>query len=267
MASKSIPLIALFATMMAAPLSAQSEPRFSLGALYLFGNVDGSVQTPAGGEPGTTSSHRPTLSEIGIDTASTYDVQVLAGIDDNEFYAGGQWIRMAGSATLDETLVSQAQTFATGSQVSSEVDLDWYRFGYRRRMSLGGRRDWTLWPSVGAAFLDFHYRLRGEGASADRTYIKGNAQFGLETEWRPAGRRFALSLILLGCPPISTSFPQMNVEELRIKYRLIERGNSDLELSGGIAFEQILYEDSQTTPNRIRADFGPMFVVGLNWSF
>src|SRR4051794_12947986 len=94
--------------------SAQSDTRFSLGASYLFGNVDGYVQTPSGGEPGTTSQHRPPLSKIAINNTSVYAAQFLLGFDDNEFYAGGQWIHMSGSPPPDTPLISQAQTFPAG---------------------------------------------------------------------------------------------------------------------------------------------------------
>ena len=248
-----------------APL-AQADPRFSLGASYLYGNVDGYVQTPSGGEPGSTSSHRPTLDEIGITNASIYDAQLTAGFSDNEFYAGGQWIRMSGGATLDQTLISQAQTFPAGTHVSSEVDLDWYRVGYRRRIELGNG-DWTLWPGAGAAILDFLYHLNGDGATADRSYIKLNAQFGLETEWRPQRGRFSVDLILLASLPITPPLPQMHVEELLVKYRFVESARTELEAHVGVAFEQIYFEDDQHTPNHINADFGPMLVAGLNWHF
>ena len=32
-------------------------------------------------------------------------------------------------------------------------------------------------------------------------------------------------------------------------------------------FEQQYYEDDQDLPNRVRADFGPMFIFGVNWNF
>jgi len=245
----------------------ESDRRFSLEGSYLYGEVDGYVQTPSGGESGTTSSRRPSLDEIGISNTSVYDSQFIAALHDNELYLGGQWIRMSGSATLDETLITQGKTFDAGMQVSSEVDLDWYRFGYRRRLSLCQDREWTIWPSAGVAVLDFSYHLRGTDVAADRSYIKLNAQFGLETEWRPRGGPFSLDLVLLVSPPISSSLPQMNVEELVAKYRVFEHQRSELEIIGGVAFEQIYFEDNQNTSNRIKADFGPMIVFGLNWRF
>jgi hypothetical protein len=251
----------------AAAQDAESPWRFSLEGSYRFGSVDGYVQTPSGGEPGSSSSKRPTLSEIGIDDASIYDAQAVVAFRNEEFFIGGQYIHMSGSDTLDAPLMSQGRTFAAGSAVSSDVDLDWYRFGYRHRFTLDRGGEWTLTPSIGAAVLDFHYRLRGPAATADRSYIKLNALLGLDAEWRPGHGRFSINADLFGTPPISPPLPEMFVEEIVATYRVLDRRDTSLAVFGGVAFEQIYYEDNQTLPNRISAEFGPMLVVGVGFRF
>src|SRR5207249_1010809 len=125
--------------------------------------------------------------------------------------------------------------------------------------------DWTVTPSLGAAILDFRYKLDGPGAlRADRSYVKVNAQLALDTEWRPNRGPFAVELLLSGTPPISPPLPEIFVEELVGKYRVMQRNGNDLDLFAGVAFEQIYYEDHQRLANRVKADFGPMLVVGLN---
>jgi hypothetical protein len=241
--------------------------RFSLEGSWLYGKVDGYVQTPSGGEPGTTSNKQPTLSEIGIDNASIYDAQFIGAYHNEEFYLGGQYIHMSGSSTLDSSLITNGVSFPAGADVNSNVDMNWYRFGYRHRFELGNEKEWTLTPSVGGAVLDFSYKLKSSAESASRSYVQMNAQFGLETEWRPGRGRFSVDLRLLGTVPVSPPLAQMFVEELIAKYRIIENEKCDLALFGGIAFEQIYYEDDQTVPNHIQADFGPMLTLGVNFSF
>ena len=68
-------------------------------------------------------------------------------------------------------------------------------------------------------------------------------------------------------PPISPPLPQVYVEELVAKYRVIDTTRQDLSVFGGVGFEQQYYEDDQDLPNRVRADFGPMFIFGVNWNF
>jgi len=252
-----------------AQVNAQDQPdwRFSLQGTYQYGSVDGYIQTPNGGEPNTTSNKRPKLSELGINNTSVYDAEVTAARNNDSFYLGGQWIQMSGSNTLDSDLVSHGQTFPAGSHVDASVDLDWYRLGYRRRIALGHAGEWTISPSVGAAVLDFRYQLHDATASVDRSYIKLNAQFGLDVEWRPRSGPFSLDLALLGCPPITPPLPQMAVEQLVAKYQLIQRAKMDLDVFGGVGFEQIYYEDNQAVSNHVNANFGPMWIIGLNLHF
>jgi hypothetical protein len=51
--------------------------RLQLDFHYMYGEADGSIQTPSGGEPGTTSANRPSLSEIGIDHVRCFDFASL----------------------------------------------------------------------------------------------------------------------------------------------------------------------------------------------
>jgi hypothetical protein len=254
----------------AIPANAQEHPqdegdwRFSLQGAYLYGSVDGYVQTPSGGEPGTTSKHRPKLDEIGIDDASLYDISAIAAYHREEIYLGAQIIQMSGSHTLNQDLISQGLTFPAGTHVSSDVDLNWYRLGYRHRFSLGD--DWTLWPSVGGVLWDFHYKLKGGGNKADRSYDKANVQFGLEAEWRPNRGRFAVDAAFSAAPPIS-SWPEIYTEQIVASYAVIKTDRTDLDVFGGVAFEQQYYEDNQSVSNRVEANFGPMLIVGLRWSF
>jgi len=242
------------------------DVRFSIDAAYLYGPVDGYLQVPSGGEPGTSSKHRPKLNEIGIDDANIADVVGRFGWHNEELYLGAQIIRLSGNDTLDESLTSHAVTFPAGSHVSSDVTLDWYRFGYRHRFDVP-QFDLTLWPSIGVGVLDFSYHLSGGGQSASRDYIKPTPLFGLESEWRPGGGPLSFDLKLLGSLPITPPLPEMFIEELTAKYRFIHNRGIDLSAYIGGAFEQIRYEDHQSMPNRIHADFGPMLVVGLEWQF
>jgi hypothetical protein len=243
-----------------------SDWRFSLQGAYLYGSVDGYVQTPLGGERGTTTSKRPQLDDIGISETSVYDIAGVAAYHREEIYAGAQIIQMSGSDTLSSPLISQGHSFPAGTHVSSDVDLTWYRVGYRHRFTLGKEGEWTLWPSVGAAIWDFHYRLSGGGAKADRSYLESNVQFGLEAEWRPGGGKFALDAAFLAAPPLS-SWPEIYTEQFLASYQFFEHNGSDLSVFGGLMWEQQYYADNESMPNKVKADFGPMLVVGLRLRF
>ena len=247
--------------------STDSSPwRFALQGEYWYGHISGYTQTPAGGQPGTSSSHRPTFGEMGIHDTSVYDVGFNAAWHNEEVQIAGQFIRPSGSDTLSSDLESHGKFFAAGTQVSSDVQLDWYRLAYRHRFDIP-QWNLTLRPSVGAAFWAFDYHLSGGGASASRSYIKVAPQAGIDAEWRPGNGPFSIDLNLIGSLPITPPLPQIHVEELTGGYRLVHKGKLDVSARAGVAFEQIRYEDDQTLPNHIKADLGPMIVVGFEVDF
>ena len=41
----------------------------------------------------------------------------------------------------------------------------------------------------------------------------------------------------------------------------------DLDVFGGVGFEQIYYEDNQTVSNHVSTNLGPMWIIGLSLQF
>jgi len=263
---------ALCATARAQPNPPSGDWQLTLQGDYMYGAIDGYVQVPSGGEPGTSSSKRPTFSELGIDNASIYEVRFQAAWRDEQFFGSGQFTRVSGSAMLDQQLITHGVTFPAGSQLSSDITLDWYEFGYRHRFTFGpddrGRDQFTLLPSIGVAIFNFDYSTHATaGASASRSYIKLTPQLGIELDWRPSNGPFWLALQLEGSPPISPPLPLLYVEKLTANYQLLHGRYGDLAIFAGIAFEQMFFEDNQTVPNKTRADIGPAGIFGLSFSF
>jgi hypothetical protein len=247
--------------------------RFSLEGSFLIGPANGYVQTPAGGQPGTTSPRRPKLDEIGIDTVTAYDVAGNASFGPHQLYLGAQFVRLSGDATLDQPLVTQGQSFPAGTPVSSDLTLDWYRAGYRYAFAFDtdpGRPgdELLLAPSAGAALLDFHYRLHSRnpaGPTADRSYSKLAPQLGLDAEYALTPRLSLAADVLCSLPISNTPF--ILSTELAAKYRVVHSTHADLDALLGVAYEHISYEDNQPTPNHISVDLGPMLLLGLTLHF
>lgn len=245
---------------------------FSIAGSYWYGSVSGYVQTPSGGEPGTSSIKRPRLREIGVDDVSLYETRFTAGFQDESIVIDAEFVRMSGSDTLRESLTSQAITFPAGSRVSSEVQMDWYQVMYRHRFSFWRATNSVpqvaLYPAVGIAVFDFSYTLNGPGnLSVDRSYIKLAPALALEADWRPGGGPFRLALRLEGTPAVAPPFPLLFVEELTVNYRVLGTSRASIDMFAGVGFQQIYYEDDQTLPNRIRADFGPLVTAGVRVNF
>jgi len=254
-------------------LEIESPGKFHLtiDAMWLYGPVSGHVQTPSGGRPGTTSSDRPTFGEIGINTASIFDAEAMPALGDHGLYFGGQWVRLSGERRLEQSLVSQGQTFTVGSRVKSDVQLDWYRIGYRYRIQRGDEaglelKNTEIYSRLGAAILDFHYQLDGPGSGdVDRAYVKAAPQMGVEMEWH-ATNHLSLAGELTSTLPFR-SLPWIVTAQVEGKFRFIEKNGIALTGFIGAGYEKISFHDHQDLSNDINADFGPMLLLGLELRF
>jgi hypothetical protein len=239
---------------------------FTLGAAYRNGDIDGYIQTAAGGEPGTTSLYRPTLSDVGIDDVASPVITGDARWRRERFTFEARLVPLSGNSTLDETLVSEGRTFPAGTAVDADIELDWYRLMYGHTFPTW--RGFTLTPSVGAAMLSVEYDLAGAGGVASRTYHKTGAIFGLEATW-PAAKPWWLELELLAAPPFIDGAPRIAAEALTVQYRLLDRSQLDVSISAGLAFEQLWYDDKykQEVANDVHVDIGPAFIIGIDMRF
>jgi len=250
----------------------QEERRFRASAdgSFRYGKIKGFLQIPSGGQPGTTSNKRPALDEVDINTVAIGDTFLTLGYGDHGIYGGARFVRLSGDSVLTDDLISRNVTFPAGTSVDLDARLDWYRFGYQHRFSFRHREHdestISLTPAIGAVVLNFDYGLDGVGGrSVERAFDKGAPHLGLQAEWSPGGP-FSLSGGVHSSLPFST-LPLIFSVELTGRYQIW--GESD---RGGIAFlgigyDRIDFEDSQTVPNHIEADMGPLLVVGLKVGF
>lgn len=235
-------------------------------ATFLYGRVSGFLQIPSGGVRGTTGRDRPRLGEIGIHDAPIGDFSVGADFNLNQLYAGGQIIDLTGSTTLSNGLVSHGVVFPAGTHVSSTVDLNWVKFGYRRAFPLGDS-DFTLLPSAGGDLLLFDYRLRGSGVGdASRNFTHVGPQLGLEVDWRPNQGPFTLSAGAAGFPLI-TGIPSINVASAIGNWRFVDTPQFTFDAYVGVQWEEIWFKDSQRVSNHISAEFWPTGLVGVRLRF
>jgi hypothetical protein len=208
------------------------------------------------------------LQELDIDRASVGDASLALDWFNHELYFGSRLVRLSGESVLSNALISQGKQFPTGASVKADVQLDWYRLGYRYRVShvISEGRSLDFCPSVGFALLDFGLELDGPGSlSVDRSYAKGCPQLGLKVQYELSSK-VSLSGELLGSLPFS-NMPRILSGQVLAKYKLLERGSFATTVSLGAGYDQIYYEDNQAVPNDIEVDMGPMMVAGMEISF
>ncbi len=237
----------------------------NLGGNFHYGPVDGFLQTPAGGQPGSSSHHRPTLDELDIHDAVFYDV--VGSIDWHRLrlFAGYEAIGLDGDSVLSESLVSRNVAFPAGTAVRSSTELNWFRVGAGWKFDLAGQHV-ELVPKAELALLDFSYRLSGGGQAVDRSYAKGCLRLGLESRYR-FNRTVSLSLEAAASVPLSNT-PQIAVLSGGFQFDLLPatwRYRPLVFIGGGV--QRIEYEDNQELPNHFRVDMGPFVTAGLSLSF
>jgi hypothetical protein len=234
------------------------------GSVY-FGYADGFLQTPIGGQPGTTSHQRPTLHELNIDEAVFYEGSVRWQRKDLGFYAGYHTIGLDGSGTLTQPLVSHGVSFAAGEPFHTNNRLDWYDAGAGWSFFFMNRR-LEVFPKADFAVLDFSYKLSTPSANTSRSYAKGCVRLGAEGSYRfTSALSFKLdgaaSLPLSNTPQIATLAGTFHLDLLPHRRRL----KPALFAGGGM--EWIDYEDNQQVPNHIHVNLGPFVTGGLALSF
>jgi hypothetical protein len=241
--------------------------RFEAGGAFLYGWVEGSLQTPNGGQLITTSNDRPTLDELGIDDVSIVDFWMNAERPHDGLYFGGRLIHLQGDSTLETDLISQGRTFPAGSPMEADVTFDWYRFGYSfRHFHQWGSRTIEFAPSVGGVLLTFDNHLTSPGlVPVDRSYSKGGAQLGVRVS-SAVTEKLTLSGQLFMPIALSNSVNILSAQATA-EYQFLKRKN--LEISGllGIGYEHIEYQDNQLMPNELKLTISPMLLAGLEITF
>ncbi len=237
------------------------------GSAFLHGPIDGQVQTPSGGKPGTTSPGRPTFEELGIRSGTAGDFWANVSHGPHGLYAGGRIMRFSAGGTLDEPLVSQNIRLAAGLPVEAYTKFDWYRVGYRHAFPWAwGDKTIEFYPSIGATLLDFHYMLSSpELEGVDRSYAKVGTQVGVGVTW-PLTERLSLSGQLLAPIPFPHA-PEILSAQVVVKYHFPPRDGVSISSLFGVGYDRISYTDGQTVPNDIEADMGPMGLLSLEIRF
>jgi hypothetical protein len=248
--------------------NSMQELSIDFGETFQYIPIRGYLQTPHGGEPGTTSKKRPTFKELNLESADSFYSSLHIRSNRHNFYGSIQLIHLSGDSVLDNELISQGVTYPAGSNVRADIELDLYRFGYQYCLIGGNHKEpsFEISPTIELAFFDFHYQLDGSGGlSTDRSYMKGAGRIGAEAYWY-ANDRLTVSASVIGPVPISDT-PQIWTLELSAQYQLWGYGQRGGTVLVGIGYQCIEYEDDQTVPNHIMVEMSPILSAGLRIGF
>jgi hypothetical protein len=249
-------------------LMAEKEPfEIIVGTSQAYGSISGYLQTPAGGNPGSSSIRRPTFEELGFEDTNVNQGYFAFSKGNHTVLLDAHLVRLDGYSTLTEPLKSQYRDFAAGETVKADVQTDYYDLIYLyhfTEVDLFGKR-MTISPGAGLVVFDFHYELAGASDKADRSYGNVGARIGGELNLTLT-EKLSISADAFASIPISNTVSIYSLELLG-EYQLWKTSRLETTAILGIAYDYIDYEDEQELPNHIRVELKPLLKIGIEIKF
>lgn len=253
----------------------------TFNAYISYGSVSGFTQAGLGGAPGTGSPDRPKIkTDLGINDSTTGNLSLELGWKQHNLDMAAHLTDLKGENSLDRTLVFHGKTYLTGIRIESEIKSNWYEVAYRFRFPLGqsksasprpnyqnpfSRDRFTIAPTVAMAIWDFSAQLQQSGLKNERSYSHLTPRLGVVLEWNPLPK-FSLVGNAIGSIPIN-GMVHIYTLGLTAEYNLVQRNSFSIGLGVGVGYDHIDFKDSQTFPNKVRIDMGPMVMGGLKVKF
>lgn len=231
--------------------------QFDLAGAVLTGDLEGYMQTPAGGQPNRSDVNRPTFAELGIDSFTAYETEFGVSWAKNRVYAGASILRDSQSTVLSADLLSQWQQFRQGDVVDADIQLDWFKVGYLRSFQ---PKSWDrLSFEVGGdvVLFSFSYQLTNGEQNVDRAYSKGGYRLGGKANYAFSDRLSVNAGIFVPLPASGSA--EIFSFDIICEYKFTR------SISGfaGIGVREIDFEDNQEFTNHVVAEMNPSFQVGM----
>jgi hypothetical protein len=231
----------------------------SIRAKGSYSPVDGQMQISRDGKLKTSTSGRPTLEEIGIDYFYSYGggIEIASGSNTIDFDV--DLAEASGEAKLEKDVVSRNRYFQRDFPVSSDLNVDTFKFTYLRSLFEKSTMTASLGVAVGALNIDYELRARYAEAGYSETEwfagLVGKVEIPI-TKSLSMGFEGQLAL------PFSNT-PEVNRASVRLESPL----SNNVLVYAGVGFENLDYEDDKTVPNHIEIERFPMTEVGFKYSF
>lgn len=218
------------------------------------------MQIPAGGNPQTTSVHRPTFEEIGIRDTIFYDVGFDMCWERFGLYGNAEIDHMHGSSVLKEQLISHGVVLPPGTHIDVTAIFDWYKFGAMYGFRV---KNCAIAPTFEVAVLDFGYYFRTSIEDSRRSFRATTYRFGLKGEYDLS---CATSLVFEGAFSIPHRLAIYDVSA-KLASTFYENRCGRFDWFVGIGMTIIDFEDRQEMPNHMQLRLYPIATVGLSITF
>ncbi|OHB62568.1 MAG: hypothetical protein A2168_01605 [Planctomycetes bacterium RBG_13_50_24] len=233
--------------------SVASADGFGISVKQGYAPISGYIQTPAGGNPGTSDIKRPTFNELDVDHADYTDIDLYYSKGNYTPYIGLRLMDVDSSGVLEKDLNTQGQTFLKGEFFDHETSFNIYRFGAKYDLTY-------LSPKVELAMMDIDYQFESAGIQVEHSYTKSAVRLGAE-------KTFSIDALEIlfeasGSVPLS-NMPEIYTVGAVVKYWFADYVNIGLD----VQYFYLDYEDNQDLPNHLRLEMQPAVSVFLQYRF
>jgi hypothetical protein len=218
-----------------------------------YAHINGYLQTPTGGTPGTSDKKRPTFRELGVDDTTYTDVDLRYKMDPYAVYASARFTHIDSSGVLQKDLTTQGQNFMKGESYRHDTTFNIYHFGVQDDFGY-------LTGKIELALMDFNYKLRTAEASAERSYTKPGVRLGAEKSFK--FDKLDIVVEASGSIPLPNT-PYIYSVGAMVKYWLAE----SLNIGVGVEYFYLDYKDNQNLQNHLRLEMQPALSVSVQYMF
>lgn len=241
---------------------------YSVRGYYNFGEIDGFVQIPRGGQFNTTSDRRPTFKELGIEDIQYPELSFQANWDKFSLYGEVEYLKFDGKANLGQELITHSHTIPAGSEFKTNHKYIHYNFGgYYNWYSNGNL---TISPLCELSMTQFEYKYNSNSPttkiSGKRAFGWGQVNLGVLSKYKFTDNYSVEFKAKAGIPYDSVrEFYQLSLIN---KYNIYSKDNKNLNLLAGIEYEKLEYRDTQhDMQNFMSYTISPIYKVGLELEF
>lgn len=241
----------------------KANSSFGMEYNYNYAKVTGFSQTPMGGNLGTTSSRRPTFSELGIDYEDHHSLEIFYNYNDYTITANYRDLKVNDNTILTSGLITHAQPIPTASAYQAWVTYDWLSINFSKTFSFNDNII-NFAPELSFQGVKYDYEFESGVITSGRNFNVFTTAFGLNCKWKITQNSYIDGGFLLSLPYFNLKTYQANIK-LIYDYNL----NQHIAISPllGIEAFQVKMVDNQKVPNHIRYQAVPNYIAGIKLSF
>jgi hypothetical protein len=228
--------------------------------------VGGFVQTPIGGQPGTSSPGRPTFDELDVSSAIAPSTDLRFAFGRHRVRLGGTYWILHGEDTLRDDLVTHGDSYTAGALLSSDTEFlsSWLGYGYAFALGATPGR-LTLTPGVGLYMHSQRYEVSGAGLSSTRDFNVPSPMFDTELIWHPGGRMHVSGELRLVLDEALGFSSPTTVIDAAVRLHLDLWRDANVYL--GMGYSYVEHFDEQPMPNHSEIEVAPWFSLGFEARF